>query len=49
MTDPITPLTAGAAQLHELYTSYVQAGFTEPQAMQILCTILKAKAGGGQP
>ncbi|MFB6955463.1 hypothetical protein ACFCYB_00145 [Streptomyces sp. NPDC056309] len=47
--DPITHLAAGAAQLHELYTAYVDAGFTPDQAMQIVLTILTAGAtGGGQ-
>lgn len=47
--DPVTELAAGAAQLHELYEEYVRAGFTAAQAMQIVCTILRATlAGGGE-
>ncbi|MER6980150.1 hypothetical protein [Streptomyces carpinensis] len=46
---PITDLTAGAAQAHELYSSYVEAGFTEDQALRITIGILTAGiAGGGQ-
>lgn len=44
--DPITDLAAGAAQLHELYESYVLAGFTEPQAMQMVIAILTAGLRG---
>ncbi|MER6738224.1 hypothetical protein [Streptomyces puniciscabiei] len=43
---PLTELAAAAAQQHELYSSYVQAGFTEAQAMQLL--IVTAGVGGGQ-
>jgi hypothetical protein len=45
---PITELAAGAAQLHELFTAQVQAGFTETQAMQIILAIVTAGIGGGQ-
>jgi hypothetical protein len=46
--DPITDLAAGAAQCHELFVSYVEAGFTEAQALQIVIGILTAGLGGGQ-
>ncbi|MGW4825392.1 hypothetical protein ACWEP4_42605 [Streptomyces sp. NPDC004227] len=46
--DPITNLAAGAAQLHELYSAYVDAGFTPDQAMQIVLTIISSGARGGQ-
>ncbi|WP_187438187.1 hypothetical protein [Actinomadura decatromicini] len=38
--DPITELAAGAAQLHEAYEAFVAAGFTEGQAMQIVCAVI---------
>lgn len=38
--DPMTELAQGAAQTHELYTAYVKAGFTEAQAMQIICALI---------
>jgi len=41
-TDPITELAAAAAQLHELYASYVEAGFTEHQAFELIKTIIAA-------
>ncbi|MEU0818941.1 hypothetical protein [Streptomyces mirabilis] len=44
---PLTELAALAVQNHELYTAYVAAGFTEPQAMQLLIAIVTAGIGGG--
>lgn len=40
---PLTALAEGAAQLHELYRSYVEAGFTETQAMQLVCAMVTAR------
>lgn len=37
---PITELAAAAAQLHELYWAYVQAGFTVEQAMQLIVALI---------
>lgn len=45
--DPITDLAAGAAQLHELYVSYLNAGFTEHQALRLIIGILTAGMTGG--
>jgi hypothetical protein len=45
--DPITQLAAAAVQLHELYNSYLAAGFTEPQAFELVKTILAASVGNG--
>lgn len=39
---PMTPAAANAAQLHELFTSYVDAGFTEAQALSIVNNVLTA-------
>jgi len=44
---PITQLAAAAIQLHELYRSYVTAGFTEEQAMQIILAIVTPRPNGG--
>lgn len=44
--DPISDLASQAAQTHELYAAYVNAGFTEPQAMQLVCTILSTSLTG---
>jgi hypothetical protein len=49
--DPMTELSAGAVQTHELYRAYVDAGFTPAQAMQIVCAMIAASAqaaSGGQ-
>jgi len=35
-----------AQELYQLYISYIQAGFTEAQAMQMLCAILTGVAKG---
>ncbi|MFJ2630852.1 hypothetical protein ACIO6U_02660 [Streptomyces sp. NPDC087422] len=43
---PITELAAMAVQHHELYTAYVDAGFTENQALQMLISIIMATIGG---
>lgn len=44
--DPITQLAAAAAQVHELYVSYIQAGFSEGQAFELIKAILAAGVGG---
>ena len=46
--DPLTELAVGAVQLHELFLAHVEAGFTEPQAMQILIAVVTAGIGGGR-
>lgn len=33
--DPITAMAAAAVQLHELYEAFVEAGFSELQALQL--------------
>lgn len=40
--DPITQLAEGAAQLHELFVSYMNAGFTESQALFLIGQMLQA-------
>ncbi|MEU1800853.1 hypothetical protein [Streptomyces sp. NPDC019937] len=47
-TDPITALAQASAQLHELFESYVTAGFTEHQALELLKALLTAGIGGSQ-
>lgn len=39
-TDPITVLGSAAAQHHEIYLAYVEAGFRPDQAMQIITTMI---------
>ena len=50
--DPLTALAEGAAQMHEMFLAYVQAGFTEQQALYLVDSALKAMlspptSGGG--
>ena len=40
--DPITAMAEAAAGLHELFTAYTAAGFTEPQAMHLLTVMVEA-------
>lgn len=40
--DPITSLAAGAAQTHELFMSWVNAGFTRPEALQMIIAFMIA-------
>ena len=39
---PLTELAAAAAQLHELYTAYLQAGFSEAQAFELVRSMAAA-------
>lgn len=40
--DPISELAQGAAQMHELFTAYLEAGFNEHQALYLLGQIIHA-------
>ena len=40
--DPITQLQTGVAQQHEMFMAYVQAGFTRPEALKIIISIIVA-------
>ncbi|MEO3856220.1 hypothetical protein [Acrocarpospora sp. B8E8] len=40
--DPLSALAAAAAQLHELFTTYVAAGFTETQALYLVGQMVAA-------
>lgn len=42
--DPVTSLAEGAAQLHELFVAYLEAGFTERQALYLLGQVIQASA-----
>ncbi|WP_187285092.1 hypothetical protein [Streptomyces sp. OR43] len=45
-SDPMTALAAAAAQVHELYRSYMDAGFTEQQALELTKAVLAAGVRG---
>ena len=38
--DPLTLLQTGAVNQHEMYLSWVQAGFTEEQALDLLKAVI---------
>ena len=40
--DPLTELAKGAAQAHELFMAYVDAGFTRQEALQIVIGMITA-------
>lgn len=44
--DPIGGLTEAAATLHEMFTSYMEVGFTEQQAMQLVSATVAAMISG---
>lgn len=39
--DPMSGLTAAAVTHHEMYTAWVEAGFTPDQALQLLMSIIE--------
>lgn len=41
LSDPFGPLMASATQLHEIYTTYIGAGFTADQALALTCLVLQ--------
>ena len=46
--DPFTQLAEGAAQQHELFMAYVNAGFTRAEALQILLGVMAVAIAHGQ-
>lgn len=44
-SDPITALAAAAVGLHELFVSYMDAGFTEDQALRLVIGVLSIAKG----
>jgi hypothetical protein len=50
--EPLTQLGEAAAQMHEMFLAYMQAGFTDQQALYLVGQAVKAMfapptAGGG--
>jgi hypothetical protein len=45
-TDPISDLVASSVQLHEMYESFIHAGFNEQQAMTMICALITAGING---
>lgn len=46
MPEGLPTMAIAAVALHEIYTAYVEAGFTESQAMQLVCAIMEANVRG---
>lgn len=45
--DPVTELMEMAASMHELFQSWVAAGFTDEQAMRLLGSMIDASMRNG--
>lgn len=45
--EPSAQQRQGAGELHAMYTSYVEAGFTKQQAMEIILTIIQTGTAAG--
>lgn len=43
--DPITQLAGAAVALHELYASFIRAGFTAEQALELVKAVLTKPHG----
>lgn len=46
--DPVTLMAAGAAEMHELYLSYVRAGFRRREALELVKALLVTAFQAGQ-
>ncbi len=40
--DPVSALTEGAIQQHEMFLAYIEAGFTHDEAIQLIVGLLAA-------
>lgn len=47
--EPMSELAAAAAQMHELFTAYIAAGFTESQALYLIGKLISTNSGGDLP
>lgn len=47
--DPVSALAEGAAQIHELFTAYMNAGFARQEALYLVGVILTAGMRGQPP
>lgn len=45
LEEPLTALAEGAAQLHEMYAAYIDAGFPENRAFELTAMILDSFLG----
>lgn len=42
MSQPLGSMAISAIALHEMFLSYIAAGFTSDQALQLVCVLLNA-------
>jgi hypothetical protein len=45
--DPFSAMAAAAVSLHEMYRSFVTAGFSEAQAFELVRSMVVRQLGGG--
>ena len=45
--DPMTAMAEGAAQLHEMYVAYMEAGFSEQRAFDLVCQLMSSFLDNG--
>lgn len=46
-TDPVSQLAEAATQMHEMFVSYVNAGFTDQQALYLVGQMVQASMRNG--
>jgi len=44
LSDPITPLVEMSVQLHEMFTTFIKAGFKRDEALQLVITMMALNA-----
>ncbi|WP_168712365.1 hypothetical protein [Streptomyces sp. A1277] len=44
--DPLTKMAQGAVSMHELYTAWIDAGFTKGEALELLKALLLGQQRG---
>lgn len=47
LEEPLTALAEGAAQMHEMYAAYIDAGFPEHRAFELTVLVLESSLGIG--
>ena len=47
--DPMTLMAQGATELHEMFTSYIKAGFTRKEALYLVGQYMAAVIAAAQP
>ena len=47
--DPITVMASAAAEMHEMFLSYIKAGFSRKEALYLVGQYMTAAIAAGQP